>query len=257
MQLHLVGTGISQGIPVIGCQCAACTSQDIRDKRLRTAAVLESSRTRIAFDIGPDFRQQMLRGGFSHLDAIVVTHEHSDHVAGLDDIRPYNLHTRGAIHLYAEDRVVDALQERFPYAFMPPERRYPGAPELIVHSLQEPFSDLQVGDITLRPFRVYHGKLPILGYRVGKLAYITDCSYLPEESKELLQGLDVLVLNALRHTAHPMHYTLSEALQLIAELQPRRAYLTHLSHEMGPVASFEGMLPSNVHVGLDTMTILC
>lgn len=255
MRIHLVGTGISQGIPVIGCRCAACQSSDIRDKRLRTAAVIDSGSTQIAFDIGPDFRQQMLRGGFTHLNAVFVTHEHSDHVAGLDDIRPYNWILRGAMPLYAEERVIKALEMHFPYAFMPPDKRYPGAPDLEVHELKEPFSPVQVGDLELLPFRVFHGALPILGYRIGKFAYITDCSYLPQESKELLHDLDVLVINALRHTQHPMHLSLSEALQLIVELAPREAYLTHLSHEMGPVASFEGMLPSHVHVGLDGMEL--
>jgi len=255
MRIHLVGTGISQGIPVIGCQCAACLSTDIRDKRLRTAAVLDSGSTQIAFDIGPDFRQQMLRGGFNHISAIFVTHEHSDHVAGLDDIRPYNWILRGAMPLYAEKRVLNALEMHFPYAFMPPEKRYPGAPDIEVHELSEPFLPVKVNDIELLPFRVFHGSLPILGYRIGKFAYITDCSHLPQESKELLSGLDVLVINALRHTSHPMHLSLSEALQLIAELAPREAYLTHLSHEMGPVVSFEGMLPSHVHVGQDGLQI--
>lgn len=255
MRIHLVGTGISQGIPVIGCQCSACLSTDCRDKRLRTAAVFDSGSTQIAFDIGPDFRQQMLRGGFTHLSAIFVTHEHSDHVAGLDDIRPYNWILQGAMPLYAEERVLKALEGHFPYAFMPPDKRYPGAPDVEVHALKEPFTSVKVGDLELLPFRVFHGKLPILGYRVGKIAYITDCSYLPEESKAILHGLDVLVVNALRHTQHPMHYSLNEALQLIAELTPREAYLTHISHEMGPVTTFEGMLPSNVHVGLDEMQI--
>ena len=255
MRIHLVGTGISQGIPVIGCHCSACQSTDIRDKRLRTAAVIDSGSTQIAFDIGPDFRQQMLRGGFVHLNAVFVTHEHSDHVAGLDDIRPYNWILRGAMPLYAEERVIKALEMHFPYAFMPPENRYPGAPDLEVHELKEPFCPVQVGDLEILPFRVFHGKLPILGYKIGKFAYITDCSYLPQESKELLYALDVLVINALRHTHHPMHLSLSEALQLIAELAPREAYLTHLSDEMGPVASYEGMLPSHVHVGLDGMEL--
>lgn len=255
MLVHLVGTGISQGIPVVGCRCAACRSTDTRDKRLRTAALLESGGTQIAFDIGPDFRQQMLRGGFTALRAVFVTHEHSDHIAGLDDIRPYNWLLQGAMPLYAEPRVLLALQTRFPYAFMPPARRYPGAPELEEHPIKEPFEEVTVGDITLLPFRVYHGKLPILGFRVGRFAYITDCSLLPEESKKVLQNLDVLVINALRFTPHPMHLTLDEALVLIDELAPRQAYLTHISHEMGPMASFESQLPSNVAVGLDGMTI--
>lgn len=257
MKITLVGTGISQGIPVIGCTCAACSSHDLRDKRLRTAAVLETEHTRIAFDIGPDFRQQMIRSGVTHLDALFITHEHSDHVAGLDDIRPFNWVLRGAMPLYAENRVIEALTARFPYAFQPPELRYPGAPELEVHPLLEPFTPVTVGDICLTPFRVLHGKLPILGFRVGNIAYITDCSYLPPESKQILHGLDVLVINALRYTPHPMHFTLEEALGIVKELAPAKAYLTHLSHEMGPVASFENDLPTNVRVGVDGMEIYC
>lgn len=257
MRITLVGTGISQGIPVIGCSCAACTSADLRDKRLRTAAVLEKGNTRIALDIGPDFRQQMLRSAIHRLDALCITHEHSDHIAGLDDIRPFNWILRGAMPLYAEPRVIEALTARFPYAFQPPERRYPGAPELEVHPIASPLTPFTIGDIALTPFRVLHGKLPILGFRADNLAYITDCSHLPDESKALLRELDVLVINALRHTPHPMHFTLGEALALIEELAPRRAYLTHLSHEMGPVDSFERTLPANVYVAQDGMQISC
>ena len=257
MRITLVGTGISQGIPVIGCSCAACTSADLRDKRLRTAAVLEKGNTRIALDIGPDFRQQMLRSGIHRLDALCITHEHSDHIAGLDDIRPFNWILRGAMPLYAEPRVIEALTARFPYAFQPPERRYPGAPELEVHPLASPLTPFTIGDIAITPFRVLHGNLPILGFRADNLAYITDCSHLPDESKALLRELDVLVINALRHTPHPMHFTLGEALALIEELAPRRAYLTHLSHEMGPVDSFERTLPANVYVAQDGMQISC
>lgn len=256
MRLKLVGTGISQGIPVVGCRCAACRSSDPHDKRLRTAAVLEEDGVAVSIDIGPDFRQQMLRAGVTNLKAIVITHEHSDHVAGLDDVRPFNWLLPGAMPLYAEPRVLRALEERFPYAFMPPERRYPGAPELDARPVEDLKCPITVGPLSLQPLRVMHGPLPILGYRCGPVAYITDCSELPEESLACLQGVDTLVINALRHTPHPMHYTLGQALEAIARIAPRRAYLTHISHEMGPAAEVEPLLPPGVFLAYDELELV-
>lgn len=255
MRVTLLGTGISQGIPVIGCKCAACQSTDPHDKRLRTAAVVESDGVRVAIDIGPDFRQQMLRAGVEHLDAILVTHEHSDHIAGLDDVRPFNWVLQGPMPLYAELRVLDALEARFPYAFMPPEKRYPGAPALDVHPVEDLSNSLRIKGLLVKPFRVFHGQLPILGFRFGRFAYITDCSALPSESLEELRGLDTLVINALRHTPHPMHYTLQEALEAIRAIGPRRAYLTHVSHELGPTSEVAPTLPGGVELGYDGLII--
>lgn len=255
MRITLVGTGISQGIPVIGCPCAACRSTDPHDKRLRTAAVISDSQTQIAIDIGPDFRWQMLSNQVESIDAVLVTHEHSDHIAGLDDIRPYNWIMGGDIPFYAEPRVLKALKQRFPYAFVSPEERYPGAPAIEQHPVTDLEREISIGSMRIQPFRVIHGQLPILGFRFGKLAYITDASQLPHESYRKLEGVEVLIINALRYFAHPSHFSLDEALQTIEQIGPRRAYLTHVSHEMGPVAKFSRTLPSNVYVGYDGLVI--
>lgn len=255
MRIVLTGTGISQGVPVIGCPCRACRSRDPQDRRTRAAAVVAEGGTRIAIDIGPDFRQQMLLAEVTRLDAVIVTHEHSDHVAGLDDIRPFNWTMGCAIPLYAEPRVLASLRARFPYAFMPPELRYPGAPSIEEHTIARVGESFRIGEIEVTPLRVLHGELPILGYRMGKLAYITDCSALPQESVEMLRGVEVLVINALRHAPHPMHITLGEALELIGRVAPRRAYLTHISHDMGPRCEVAHTLPSHVELGYDGMVI--
>lgn len=254
MRVTLLGTGISQGIPVIGCHCEACLSTAPQDKRLRCAAMVEVGGIRLAIDIGPDFRQQMLREGVERVDAILVTHEHSDHVAGLDDVRPFNWVLKGEMPLYAESRVLRALQARYPYAFMPPEKRYPGAPEIEVHPLTDDLRPFQIHGVEVTPIRVMHGKLPIVGYRLGRFAYITDCSTMGAESIERLRGLDTLVINALRHTPHPAHLCLSEALELIGRIGPRVAYLTHISHEMGPAARIVAELPAGVALGYDRLS---
>lgn len=255
MRITLVGTGISQGIPVIGCPCEACHSADPHDRRLRTAAVVESRGVRLAIDIGPDFRHQMLSNGFSSLSAVIITHEHSDHIAGLDDIRPLNWTSRGSIPFYAEQRVLDALAVRFPYAFMPPEKRYPGAPQIDPHPIAPDLSPFAVRGLRVTPIRVEHGQLPIVGYRIGRFAYITDCKRLPEASLAKLQGLDTLVINALRHAPHPVHFSLSESLDAVARIAPRRAVLTHISHEMGPAAHWAPLLPQGVVAGFDRMVL--
>lgn len=256
MRVTLTGTGISQGVPVVGCGCSVCHSDDPRDRRLRAAAVLTAPKGNIAIDIGPDFRQQMLTAGVTTLAGVLLTHEHSDHVAGLDDIRPFNFSAReGAIPFYGEERVMRAIKARFPYAFAPPGERYPGAPEVRTVTLRPPFSPFSLAGVEVLPLRVQHGSLPILGYRVGNFAYITDCSHLPRESMARINGLDVLVINALRREKHPMHFTLREALAAIKSLAPRRAYLTHISHEMGFSKELELELPQGVFMGYDGLTI--
>lgn len=255
MRIVLVGTGISQGIPVVGCPCDACRSNDVHDKRLRTAAVVESGNTRIAIDIGPDFRYQMLSNGFTKLDAVIITHEHSDHIAGLDDIRPFNWTARSSIPFYAEQRVLDALAARFPYAFMPADKRYPGAPQITTCPIDANLTPFSINDLRVKPIRINHGKLPIVGYRIGSFAYITDCSSIPPESMNELKKLDLLVINALRHEPHKMHLSLSEALNEIARIAPQRAVLTHISHEMGPADTWDKLLPENVEAGYDGMEL--
>ncbi|PIE84582.1 MAG: hypothetical protein CSA07_00540 [Bacteroidia bacterium] len=254
MRIILTGTGISQGIPVIGCPCEACRSTDPLDKRLRTAALVQEGDTNVAIDIGPDFRQQMMRAEVTALHAVVITHEHSDHVAGLDDVRPFNFTMRCEMPLYAEPRVLKALAQRFPYAFAPPEQRYPGAAAFDVRPIQRLLQPLDVAGLPFLPFRVMHGRLPITGYRVRDFAYITDCSALPEESLAALRGLEVLVLNTLRYRPHPMHLTLAESLAIVERLQPRRAFFTHVSHELGPHRNVRD-LPPNVRIAYDGMVI--
>lgn len=254
MRVTLLGTGISQGIPVIGCRCAACCSEAPEDKRLRCSAMVETEGVCVVIDIGPDFRQQLLGTHTERVDAILVTHEHSDHVGGLDDVRPFNWILSGPMPLYAEPRTIDALRTRYPYAFMPEELRYPGAPQIELHPIEEPLAPFRMGDLTIRPIRVMHGKLPIVGYRMGNFAYITDCSQLPEDEMAELKGIDTLVLNALRHAPHPMHFSLSEALATIELIGPRQAYLTHISHELGPAASVLPLLPPGVALGYDGLT---
>lgn len=255
MRITLVGTGISQGVPVVGCSCAACCSSDPHDRRLRTAAVVESQNTRIAIDIGPDFRHQMLSNGFTKLDAVIITHEHSDHIAGLDDIRPFNWTTGGSIPFYAEPRVIKALTTRFPYAFVPLEKRYPGAPQVTPCPLSKDLAPFSVNHLVVQPIRVDHGPLPIVGYRIGPFAYITDCNHIPERSFQELENLDTLVINALRIEPHLMHFSLFESLEAIARIAPRRAVITHISHEMGLVAQWSNLLPDNVSAGYDHMVL--
>lgn len=260
MLLEFLGTGISQGIPVIGCNCGACTSTDPHDARLRTSAFLRGEQgTTLVFDIGPDFRYQMLRAGVERVDALLVTHEHSDHVAGLDDIRPFNWILRGPMPIYGHPRVLQALEQRCPYAFAPPEKRYPGAPSYDPHpwDLERSPEEIavQIGEFRVVPLPVMHGPLPIVGYRVGPLAYITDCSSIPESTYSLLEGVRYLVLNALRPEPHPMHFCFSEALEVVERVQPQQAYLTHLSHEYGPIQTWQSSLPANVAFAYDRLRV--
>ncbi len=252
MKLTFLGTGTSQGIPIIACKCPVCLSTNTKDKRLRTSVLLEVDGHNIVIDSGPDFRYQMLRAKVEKLDAILFTHEHKDHTAGLDDVRAFNWVNKKAVDIYAEKRVQDSLKQEFAYVFA--EFRYPGIPQLNLWTVEnKPF---EIKDISIKPIRARHYKLPVFGYRVGDLAYITDANYISEEEKEKLKGLSVLVLNALRKEKHLSHFTLSEALNLIQELKPERAYLTHFSHQLGFHDDISKELPDHVFMAYDGLEII-
>lgn len=248
--LILTGTATSQGVPVIGCTCAACTSTDPRDRRSRTSAVIEHGERRWSIDAGPDFRNQMLAIGARRLDGIVVTHEHNDHTAGLDDVRPFCFMQQMDMPVYCLARVAKEIKERFSYAFS----NYPGVPKLALKEAS--FGDrLELEGLNLRLLKVNHGKLPIFGVRVNDLAYLTDTKTLPPETLDRLQGLDTLVLSCLNYRGTHSHLSVEEALRYVELLQPRRTVLFHLSHRLGTHAEFQSTLPAGVEVGYDGMRL--
>ena len=251
MQVRLLGTGTSQGIPIIGCPCPVCTSEDPRDKRFRTSALVTVDGLNILIDTGPDLRMQLLRAGVTRLDAVLYTHEHMDHTAGLDDVRPINFMMKQTLNLYGLPRVMRALHRSFEYAFA--EHKYPGVPTIALNPIKpEPFF---IQDIEIQPIRVRHMTLPILGYRIRNFAYITDGSFIAPTELKKLKGVDVLVINALRKEEHYSHFNLEQALSVIRAVGPQRAYLTHVSHEMGLYAEIDPMLPENVFLGIDNEVI--
>ena len=250
-RLTFLGTGTSQGVPVIACPCEVCHSCDEHDKRLRTSALLEVNGKVLLFDAGPDFRQQLLRYNVQQLDAILLTHEHKDHTGGIDDVRAFNLVMGKPVEIYGEKRVCQAVKHDFAYAFS--DEKYPGVPEINLNVISN--ASFTAAGLRVEPIRVNHFKLPIYGYRMGSFAYVTDANYIPPESMEKLKGLDVLVLNALRKEKHISHFTLAEALEIIAILKPKRAYLTHLSHQMGFHKEVEKELPDNVHIAYDGLEL--
>jgi len=237
---------------VIGCECPVCTSSDPRDNRLRTAALVRTPDQVIAIDCGPDFRQQMLREGAQKLDAIVITHEHNDHIIGLDDIRPFNFMNWTDMPVYATDRTARELRRRFAYIFA--ENPYPGAPMVRIQHI-DPGSPFKAAGLRMSPVRVMHGKMPVLGFRIGEIAYVTDIRSIEPEEKKKLKKLQVLILSALHHKSHHSHLNLEQALELIRELQPRQTYLTHISHRMGRYADINPTLPEGVDLGYDGLKI--
>lgn len=253
MKLTVLGSGTSTGVPQVGCSCPTCLSTDPRDKRLRCSSLLEVNGLRILFDCGPDFRAQMMRVPFGPIDAILVTHEHYDHVGGLDDLRPFCKF--GDIDVYAESYCAEHLRQRMPYCFTPKETRYPGVPgiNLIDVSPNEPF--MLGNSVKVLPFRVMHGSLPILGYRIHDFVYITDMKTIPEEVLPLLEGVDVLVVNALRHKEHNSHQTISMAQDFAEKIGAREAYFIHMSHQIKPHAKEQGELPPKYHLAYDGMVI--
>ena len=249
MIITLLGSATSQGIPVIGCQCAACTSDDPEDKRLRCSALISSDLTNVVIDVGPDFRQQMLRTNTDHLDAVVITHEHNDHIIGLDDLRPFIFRSRKPMRIYAEQRVLNEIKVRFAYAFAP--QSHPGAPSFELIPMTPGVSTV-IGDIEINPVRVYHGTLPILGIRVGGLAYLTDTNFIPDETLDQLKGIDHVLIDALRYQPHHSHNTIDQALEKIRLIDPKKeSYLIHMSHLLGPVKEWSRHLPPSIYAGYD------
>jgi len=251
IKVTFLGTGTSQGIPMIACSCEVCQSNDTRDKRLRVSLHLEIDGKSFIIDTGPDFRQQMLRESIAHVDAVLFTHEHKDHTAGLDDIRGFNYFQKAAIPLYAHSRVIDQLKREFTYAF--DENKYPGVPDLQVHEIDN--SPFEVKDILITPIQVKHFLLDIFGFRIGDFTYITDANAIADEELEKIKGSKVLVINALRKAAHVSHFTLEEALEIIQKIKPEKAYLTHVSHQLGKHEEVQEELPKNVFLAYDRLKI--
>ena len=251
MKLTFLGTGTSQGVPVVACQCPVCLSNNPKDKRLRASVMIETGTQCLVVDAGPDFRQQMLSHHVRHLNGILLTHEHVDHIFGLDDIRAFNWVQKQPTDIYAEERVQIAIRRIFDYVFA--TFRYPGIPQMHLHLIEnKPF---RINDLEVIPIRGLHYKLPVFGFRFGKLAYVTDVNHLENTEIDKLRGLDVLVLNALRKEEHISHFNLSQALELIAEVKPEKAYLTHLSHQMGFYDEVQKELPENVFLSYDGLEI--
>jgi len=251
VKVTILGSGTSQGVPLITCQCKVCSSLDPRDNRLRCSILIEHLGQTIVIDTGPDFRQQMLRAKVKKLDAVVFTHSHKDHIAGMDDIRAFNYSQKRDMDIYASQEVEEALKREFFYVFM--AEKYPGVPSVQLHTIHnEPF---QVGDVQLQPIAVWHHKMPVFGFRIDNFAYITDANVIPTEEMQKLQQLDVLVINALRKESHISHFNLEQALAIIAELQPKKAYLTHISHQLGLHAEEEALLPNNVFLAYDGLEL--
>lgn len=247
MKITFLGTGTSQGIPVISCGCAVCTSVDQRDNRLRTSVLVETEDKTVVIDSGPDFRYQMLRAGVKDLDAIVFTHEHKDHIAGLDDIRPFNYMLKKNIDIYADVRVEKALKREFSYIFS--DIPYPGLPQINLHEISSlPFN---IGETLFIPIEIMHYKLPIFGYRINDFTYITDAKTVSKSSIEKIKGAKVLVVNALQRLTHVSHFNLAQAIDFAQEINAEITYFTHISHNLGTHEEVEKELPANIRLAYD------
>lgn len=253
--LTLLGTGTSQGVPVIGCRCEVCRSTDARDHRLRTSAMVEVGDCRFIIDAGPDFRQQLLREGVSHITAILLTHKHKDHIGGIDDVRALNFVDYPQIHdvnIYATADTVACVRKDYDYAFF--TVRYRGVPEIVLHTI-DPEQPFNIAGVEIVPIRGRHAHFEVTGYRFGNMAYLTDFKEIDDSEIAKLKGVKVLVVNALRFTPHDSHFSVSDALQLIEQVGPDRAYLTHMSHEVGLHSQAERRLPNNVYFAYDGLKI--
>jgi phosphoribosyl 1,2-cyclic phosphate phosphodiesterase len=251
MKVTFLGTGTSQGVPIITCTCSVCSSTDPRDNRLRASVLIETEHTNIVLDTGPDFRQQMLREKVQKVDAILFTHGHKDHTAGFDDIRGFNWKTKEAMEVYANEEVEIVLKRDFHYAFA--EHKYPGVPNLNLNVIQN--KNFMIRDVAITPIEVLHYKLPVFGYRIGDFSYITDANFISDSEKEKLKGSKVLVLNALRKSEHISHFTLDQAVAIAREIGAEQTYLIHMSHQMGLHAEVDSELPEGINLAYDGLAV--
>jgi len=250
MKITFLGTGTSTGVPEIGCLCEVCKSKDKRDKRMRSSLLIETESKNLLIDCGPDFRWQMISNNISHLDAVLITHEHYDHVGGLDDLRPFSQERN--MDIYAETNVLKAIENKMPYVFR--KQWHPALPHFSLH--QTDLTPFEAAGIPVIPIRIKHGHLPILGFRIKNMAYLTDVKEIPEEEFSKLQDIELLIIEALRKTPHPSHETVDEALINIGRINPKQAFLTHMSHQIGLHATAESELPRNIHYAYDGLSVI-
>ncbi len=252
MKITLLGTGTSQGVPVIACDCNVCQSGNIKDKRLRSSVMVEVDNQVLVIDTGPDFRQQMLREKVTNLDAILFTHHHKDHVAGMDDIRAFNFKWKKDMPVYCTKATEKALLNEFPYVFV--KKKYPGTPNVLINIIKN--QSFKVKDTTIIPIEAIHYLMPVLGFRIKDFVYLTDVSFISEKEKEKMKGASLIILDALRKKEHVSHLNLQQALELLQELKPKKALLTHISHYMGLHAEVNSQLPNNIQLAFDGQKIV-
>tara|TARA_B100001142_G_scaffold290270_1_gene307607 strand:+ start:1600 stop:2442 length:843 start_codon:yes stop_codon:yes gene_type:complete len=252
MKITLLGTGTSQGVPVIACSCRVCSSENFKDKRLRSSIMIEVNDQRFVIDTGPDFRQQMLRENVEDIDAILFTHHHKDHVAGMDDIRAFNHKWKKDMQLYCTERTKKALHMEFPYVFT--QEKYPGTPSVDIHVIDS--NSFSINGVDITPIDVLHYKMQVFGFRISNFIYLTDVSKVPDSELEKMKGADLIILDALRRKKHLSHLNLDEAIELISKLRPKRALLTHISHYMGLHEEVNNELPDYIDLAFDQQKIL-
>ena len=254
MNITILGCGTSQGVPVIGCDCEVCRSTDPRDKRLRTSILIQTDKTTICVDAGPDFRQQMLRENVKHLDAILITHQHKDHIGGLDDVRSFNFLQNISMPIYASPEAQEEIKREYSYAFVDKNELYPGAPTYNMIDIKDD-DDIIINDLTIKPIPLLHLKMSCYAFRIGNFAYVTDFHYISDDSFQKLKGVEYLIIEALRHEKHYSHISLSEAIDIAQRLNVKKAWFTHVSHSMGKADDVNKTLPNNMMLAYDGLKI--